>query len=65
MGKTAKDMPWELGGQRHRWCIVSNHGSHGKFTTAMRRGRRREEVRELERTGEVPRRSAWRYKYFD
>lgn len=37
MSRTWKDKPWRLGGNRHRYYCVSNHGSHGKFTRLMRR----------------------------
>ena len=38
MSRTWKDRPYRLGGNRHgRYCCVSNHGSHGKFTRLMRR----------------------------
>ena len=65
MSRTYKDRPWRLGGNRHRWFIVANHGAHGKFTRLMRRRRRAEEREELSRNGEVPPRSRWRYEYFD
>lgn len=66
MSRTLKDRPWRLGGDRHKWVIVANHGAHGKFTTEMRRARRREE-KQLLAGGEerMPRKSRWRYMYFD
>lgn len=66
MSRTLKDRPWRLGGDRHKWVIVANHGAHGKFTTEMRRARRREE-NQLLADGEkrMPRKSRWRYMYFD
>lgn len=65
MSRTAKDRPWHLGGQRHKWHICANHGAHGKFATAMRRARRRQERRELRKTGDPHRKSRWRYYWFD
>lgn len=65
MGKTWKDRPWRLGGNRHKWYIASHHGEHGKFTRLMRRRRRHEEALYLKDHGEVPRRSRFRYEYFD
>ena len=32
MSRTLKDRPWRLGGDRHKWVIVADHGAHGKFT---------------------------------
>ncbi len=66
MSRTKKDRPWRLGGDRHKWHIVANHGAHGKFTTAMRRLRRREEMALLASGEErMPPKSRWRYEYFD
>mgnify|MGYP006934868302 CR=1 FL=1 len=66
MSRTRKDRPWHLGGDRHAWVTVSNHGAHAKFTTAMRRKRRREENLVVKMGEEKPSpRSRWRYEYFD
>lgn len=65
MARTFKDRPWRLGGDRHKYVIVANHGRHGKFTTSMRRARRREEKQLLNYGGDVPPKSKFRYLYFD
>lgn len=66
MSRTWKDRPYSLGGDRHKWCIVSNHGSHGKFTKLMRRLRRAFLKREVrDNPDEAATRTPYDRMYFD
>ena len=65
MSRTYKDRPWRLGGDRHKWFTVSNHGSHGSFTRMCRRLVRRSLDRHLTREGELLRDVPAAHLYFD
>lgn len=66
MSRTWKDRPYRLGGDRHRWYCVDNHGSHGKFTTLMRRLTRRFLKQELDRDPDsAAKKSPHQKEYFD
>ena len=66
MSRTWKDRPWRLGGNRHRYYCVSNHGSHGKFTRLMRKLTRAFLRQEMQRDPDsAAKRSPWQKEYFD
>lgn len=66
MSRTWKDRPWRLGGNRHRYYCVSNHGSHGKFTRLMRRLTRAFLKRSLQSDPDLAEKRSYRERmYFD
>lgn len=66
MSRTWKDKPYRLGGDRHKYFCVSNHGSHGKFTKLMRRLTRAFLRREMIRDPDSAAKKSYRQKeYFD
>lgn len=65
MSRTYKDRPYKLGGDRHKYYCVSNHGSHGKFTRLMRRLARKDLNRQLQQTGDLISKSRYQKEYYD
>jgi len=65
MSRTYKDRPYHLGGNRHKWYVVSNHGSHGKFTREMRRAVRADLKNQFVRSEDLITKSKYRHLYFD
>lgn len=66
MSRTWKDKPYRLGGDRHKYFCVNNHGSHGKFTRLMRRLTRAFLRQEMQRDPDsAAKRSPWQKEYFD
>jgi len=65
MSRTYKDRPYKLGGDRHKYYCVSNHGSHGKFTRLMRRLARKDLNRQLQQTGDLISKSHYQKEYYD
>lgn len=65
MSRTFKDKPYHLGGQRHKYVVVNNHGSHGKWTKEKRQATRADLKRQFERTGELITKSKYQKEYFD
>lgn len=65
MSRTYKDRPYKLGGDRHKYYCISNHGSHGKFTRLMRRLARKDLNRQLQQTGDLISKSRYQKEYYD
>lgn len=65
MSRTFKDKPYHLGGNQHKYCVVNNHGSHGKFTKEMRKATRADLKNKFSRDGELVHKSKHQYEYFD
>lgn len=66
MSRTYKDKPYHLGGQRHKYYVVNNHGSHGKFTKEMRRKTRSDLKNQLLKHGDlIVIKSKYQTEYFD
>lgn len=65
MSRTYKDRPYKLGGDRHKYYCISNHGSHGKFTRLMRRLARKDLNRQLQQTGDLIFKSRYQKEYYD
>ena len=67
MSRTRKDMPYRLGGHRHRYSCIDS--GHGEWAREMRRHARADFKRSLQRAlqgnGEPYRRSRWHYEYYD
>lgn len=65
MSRTYKDRPYRLGGDRHKYNCVNNHGSHGKFTRLMRRLARKDLNRKFQQTGDLIPKSPYQKEYYD
>ena len=65
MSRTWKDKPYHLGGQKHKYYVVNNHGSHGKWTKEMRRKVRNDLKSQCLRFQDLIKKSKYRYEYFD
>lgn len=63
MSRTDKDLPWKLGGNRHKYLTSDKH--HAWFTREMRRRIRKKAKAALRRGEEPAPRDPLAHEYFD